>query len=156
MALFPSRTRSVPRPPSRSTPVLAVGQRVFVNATSGPVPLGDVNGKVLSSVHLVDGIEVEVLAWRPHGARDTRYRVRAPHGADGWLPAENLRTLLVPLPSPESPTPAQATTVADGGGRRFGQTSRTGTAPAYGSIAPAPPAPPAPVAGGGRRFGRHF
>jgi hypothetical protein len=105
-------------------PVMAVGQHVFVNTPgdrSGSVTLADVSGKTPTSVHLADGIEVEVLAWRPGGFSDTRYRVRDPHGADGWLPAENLRTALVPLPRPELPTPAPATTLADGSRRRFGQ-----------------------------------
>jgi len=156
LALFPSRNRPVTRPPARSTPVMAVGQRVFVNCAgnrSGAVTLADVSGEVLSAVHLADGIAVEVVAWRPRGASDTRYRVRAPHGADGWLPAENLRPALVPLSPPETPTPAQATTVADASGRRFGQRFQTERPPAYGSRTPAQPAP---VVGGGRRFGQHF
>jgi hypothetical protein len=104
---------------------MAVGQRVFVNSSrdrSGSVTLADVSGKVLSTVHLADGIEVEVVAWRPGGVSDTRYRVRGPHGADGWLPAENLRRALVPLPPPEPPTSAQARIVpANAKGRRFRQ-----------------------------------
>ena len=157
-----SRSRPVPRPPSRSTPVMAVGQRVFVNSAgnrSGSVTLADVSGKVLSTVHLADGIEVEVVAWRPCGVSGTRYRVREPHGADGWLPAENLRRVLTPLPPPEPPTSAQARIVADAGGRRFGQRSQPERAPSAASLPPTslPPARPAPaVAGGGRRFGQHF
>jgi hypothetical protein len=124
VAFIPSRSRRVAPPPSRSGPVIAVGQRVLVNSAgnrSGSVTLADVSGKVLSAVHLADGIEVEVVAWQPRGASDTRYRVRASNGADGWLPAANLRTVLVPLPPPEPPTPAPATTVADASRRRFGQ-----------------------------------
>ena len=157
MAFISSRSRPVPRPASRSTPVMAVGQHVFVNSAgnrSGSVALADVSGKVLSAVHLADGIEVEVVAWRQRGASDTRYRVRAPHGADGWLPAENLRRTLVPLPPPEPPTPAQATSVADASGRRFGQRSHPERPPSSGSLTPAQPT--SVVETGGRRFGQHF
>jgi hypothetical protein len=135
---------------------MAVGQRVFVNCAanrSGPVTLADVSGKVLSTVHLADGIEVEVVAWRPGGASDTRYRVRGPDGADGWLPAENLRRLLAPLPPPEPPTSAQARIVADAGRRRFGQHFETGRSPAPVSPTPAPAATAADARG--RRFGQH-
>jgi hypothetical protein len=103
---------------------MAVGQRVFVNSArdrSKPVPLGDVSGKVLSTVHLADGIEVVVVAWRPGGPGDTRYRVRGPDGADGWLPAENLRSALVPPPPPEPPAPPEPRIAAAAVGRRFGQ-----------------------------------
>jgi len=116
------------------------------------VALGDDTGKVLSGVCLADGIEVEVLAWRPRGARDTRYRVRAADGADGWLPADNLRTSLVPLPPPPTPTPAQVTVHAEGKGRPFGQRAHVEQR----SPAPLAPARPTPAVGGGRRFGQHF
>jgi hypothetical protein len=155
LAFYPSRNRSVPRSP-RSTPAFAVGQRVFVDSTgnpSGSVALGDERGNVLSAVTLADGVEVEVLAWRPRGAGGTRYRVRVPDGAGGWLPADNLRRTAVPLPAPEPPTPAQATTTADANARPFGQRSHT-KHPS--SSEPITPAEPAPVIGGGRRFGQHF
>jgi len=122
LALFPSRSRSA-QPPSRSTPVIAVGQRVYVNCPgnrSGSVILGDASGKVLSAVHLADGVEVEVIAWRPRGSSDARYRVRASaDGADGWLPADNLLRALVPRPEPAPPR-AQEVPVADTSRRRFG------------------------------------
>ena len=155
MAFIPSRGRSVPRPPSRSIPVMAVGQHVFVNSVgdrSGSVTLADVSGKVLSTVHLADGIEVEVVAWRPGGASDTRYRVRGPQGADGWLAANNLRKAAVPLP-PEAPTSAPARIVADAGGRRFGEHFATGRAAA--PVSPAPSPAGTVVEGKGRRFGQH-
>src|SRR2546428_142276 len=106
LAHFPSRNRVVPRSPSRSAPVMAVGQRVFIDVAgnrSGSVVLADESGKVLSTVHLADGFEVEVVAWRPRGPSDTRYRIRTPQGVDGWLPANNLRAALVPLPAHEPP-----------------------------------------------------
>jgi hypothetical protein len=76
---------------------------VFVScpesSDSGTLLLGDETGKVTSAHRVADGLEVEVIAWRPRGTNDTRYRVRVPStGADGWLPADNLRKLLVPPP----------------------------------------------------------
>jgi hypothetical protein len=115
---------------------LAVGQRVFVNSPDvppRPVALGDESGSLFSGASLVDGVEVEVLAWRPRGPSDTRYRVRAADGADGWLAAGNLRRSLVPPPPPSSPTPAQT------------------AVPARSSEPPSPPA-----AARGRRFGERF
>jgi len=135
---------------------MAIGQRVFVDSAgsrSGSVALADVSGKILSAVHLADGFEVEVVAWRPRGANETRYRVRAPDGVDGWLSAENLRKALVPAPRVEPSSPARATMVADPGGRPFGQRSHTEHLP---SSAPLGPAPARTVVdAGGRRFGQH-
>jgi hypothetical protein len=124
MAFIPSDRRPSGRQAASSTPVLAVGQRVFVNTVggrAGTVPLMDESGKVLRS-SLADGLEVEVIAWRPRGAGGTRYRVQAGRdGADGWLHAGNLRTTLVPPPAAESPAPPQPTAEPRSGGRRFGQ-----------------------------------
>jgi hypothetical protein len=138
--------------------VIAIGQRVFVNCPgdrSGGVFLADESGKVVSAVHLADGVEVEVVAWRPGGAHDTRYRVRTPSsGADGWLPADNLRKVLVPLPAPE-PSPAAATPVTDTGAKRFGQRAhQTDGPPASASPTPVRWGPAADAAG--RRFGQRF
>jgi len=158
LAFHTSRGRAIARPPSRSGPVMAIGQLVFVDSAgsrSGSVPLGDVSGKVVSSVHLADGVEVRVLEWRPRGANETRYRVQAPHGVDGWLPAENLRSTLVAVPRAdrvEPATPPHATSSADPGARPFGQRRHSEWSPQ--------PSPPAPVTDasatddGPRRFGR--
>ena len=104
MAFFPSRARSLPQSPRRALPSIAIGRRVFVDCAesdSGTLFLGDETGKVISAQRVADGLEVEVIAWRPRGANGTRYRVRVPStGADGWLPADKLRKLLVPLPAP--------------------------------------------------------
>jgi hypothetical protein len=89
--------------------VLAVGRHVFVNVVGSParpVPLGDESGARPSGRCLPDGVEVEVLAWRPRGPTDTRYRVRAADGSDGWLPAGNLRTSFVAPPPPAPPVAA--------------------------------------------------
>jgi hypothetical protein len=78
---------------------LAVGQVVFVNCRPGDVAvtLTDEAGDPISSI-INDGVEVQVLAWRPRGSAGTRYRVRVGRdGADGWLAARQLRaTALVP------------------------------------------------------------
>jgi hypothetical protein len=107
--------------------VLAVGQRVFIHSLDSPtrpVALGDESGALASGQHLIDGVEVEVMAWRPRGPSDTRYRVRASDGVDGWLAAGNLRksSVRVPLPPAADPPPPSppARTVADRG-RRFGE-----------------------------------
>jgi hypothetical protein len=137
--------------------VIAVGRHVFVNcpgSLSGSVVLADESGKVLSTVHLADGAEVEVVAWRPRVAGEAYYRVRAPSsGADGWLAGVNLRSALISLPAPEPPA-VQATPVADAGGKRIAQRSQPGQRPVSGSATTAE-AVPAPDAGG-RRFGQHF
>jgi hypothetical protein len=135
---------------------MAVGQHVFVNSAagrSGSVTLADVSGKVPSTTHLADGMEVEVVAWRPGGASDTRYRVRGPQGADGWLPAQNLRRLLVPLPPPGPVASAPGRSVADTGGRRFGERFAPGGASA--PVSPEPAPAETAVDGKGRRFGQH-
>ena len=119
----PQHSRPTSRPPARSLPVLAVGQRVFVNTigdASGSIALGDVSGKVLSAIHLVDGTAVEVVAWRPNGRSNTRYRVQSSQGADGWLAAENLRCGLTAVAPDEPPTGATARDVINPSGRRFG------------------------------------
>jgi len=127
--------------------VIAIGQRVFVNCAenggSEPLFLGDETGKVISTQRVADGVEVEVIAWRPRGANETRYRVRVlSTGADGWLSADNLRKLLGPPReeklaagdgdgpppprfntgrSPSSPATDEPDAHADDRGRRFGQ-----------------------------------
>jgi hypothetical protein len=133
---------------------MAIGQRVFVDSAgspSGSVPLGDLSGKIASAVRLADGDEVRVLEWRPRGANETRYRVQAPHGVDGWLPAENLRSTLVAVPRVAPAGPPRTTMVADSGGRRFGQRVHPER-----PSAPVGSAPVQPVADSvGRRFGQH-
>jgi hypothetical protein len=156
LALLPPRSRSIPRPPS--TPAIAVGQRVFVhspNGRQGLVSLSDQDGKDLrAAVRLADGLEVEVVAWRPRVAGDAHYRVRAPsNGADGWLSAVNLRSGSVPLLPPERPA-TQATPVTDPGERRFGQRSHTRQPPASGT--PATGGSPLASDDGRRGFGQHF
>jgi hypothetical protein len=132
---------------------MAVGQHVFVNCPgnrTGSVVLADESGKVLSAVHLADGVEVEVIAWRPRGASDTRYRVRTPSdAADGWLPSANLRKTLVPAPEPPTETAA-----SDGGGRPFGRRSHIDQPQPFESPPAAQPAPASDARG--RRFGQHF
>ena len=168
MASFLSRARSVPPSSRRALPVIAIGQRVFVNcpesSDSGTLFLGDETGKVISAQRVADGLEVEVIAWRPRGANGTRYRVRVPStGADGWLPADNLRKLLVPLPPPASLSQEEKLTASDargrrgavgGGRRRFGQHFDTENSP--GSSSSASDEPDTRADDRGRRFGQRF
>src|SRR4051812_42791119 len=145
------------RPPSRSGPVIAIGQRAFVNSAgsrSGSVALADVSGKIVSNVHLADGAEVQVVAWRPRGSNETRYRVQAPDGVDGWLPAENLRSTLVPVPRAEDAAAPRAIPAGDSGGRRFGERRHPERAS---EPVPVPVSYVPPFADGGiRRFGQNL
>jgi len=159
LAFSPFRNRTAPRPPVRSVPVMAVGQRVFVNCpgiVSATVLLGDESGKVESTTRVVDGTEVEVLAWRPRGASGTRYRVRvSSDGADGWLAAENLRKSLAP--APETSPVAPPTSGDDDDVRPFGQRSLPARSPAPVSAPAAPPSAASVTAdSAGRRFGQRF
>ena len=165
LAFFPTRARSTPRASRSSLPTIAIGRLVFVNChpsdRSGAVFLADESGKVISAVRVADGLEVEVIAWRPRGAAETRYRVRVRStGAEGWLPAENLRTVLIPLPPPAPPaaaalTPARATPIA-GSRRRFGQHFDAAPARTASSSSPASGSPAPSGDDRGRRFGQHF
>ena len=122
MSFVSSRNQSA-RSPGGATPVLAVGQRVFVHCGTdrpGSVLLADENG-VPSRSSLADGVEVEVVAWRPRGAGGTRYRVRAgADGTDGWLHASNLRISRVPPPVSDAPPVSRPDPRATSTGRRFG------------------------------------
>jgi hypothetical protein len=107
-------------PAAKSRVVLAVGQRAFVNALPDalrPVVLTDDHGHPGDGT-LRDGTEVEIVGWRPRGAKGTRYRVRdRSGGSDGWLEAEELRTTPSrPTPEPAGPPPTALQ------GRRFGST----------------------------------
>jgi hypothetical protein len=84
------------RPPStpKDPPVLGVGRRVVVTCRkngSDRVTLTDENGtSALATV--ADGVEVEILAWRPRRGGDTRYRVvSTTGGVEGWLGAASLK-----------------------------------------------------------------
>ena len=84
------RLPSSPKDP----PVLGVGRRVVVTCRkngSDRVTLTDENGtSALATV--ADGVEVEILAWRPRRGGDTRYRVVSTSGGiEGWLGAASLK-----------------------------------------------------------------
>ena len=123
MSFMSPRNRPA-RPPREARTVLAVGQRVFVNSGSADgmrsVAFTDGHGAPTSG-GLRDGVEVEVLAWRPRGSAGTRYRVRDRlDGADGWLAADELRTTAVrPAPAPSAAVAAPSSDMA-GAGRPFG------------------------------------
>jgi hypothetical protein len=74
--------------------VFPIGRRVFVACTAAPptpVILTDDSGH-LARGSLRDGVEVEIVAWRPHGPQGTRYLVRAESkGLEGWLGATEVR-----------------------------------------------------------------
>ena len=93
---FPSRNPRKPTTSGNAGPIFGVGRQVFVHCPGGRedrTALFDDKGGVLGS--LIDGAEVEVLAWLPRGSA-TRYLVRATHTElSGWLGAANLRTTRV-------------------------------------------------------------
>jgi len=85
---------SAPLQKNRPATILSVGRRAYVNCR-GRVALAEDDGRT-SPNSLADGAEVEILAWRPLGARGTRYRVRAQQdGHEGWLAADALRQTAV-------------------------------------------------------------
>ena len=112
---FPQSHGVQPQRPRSTTPILAVGHRVLVscpgNGTRG-VTLTDSDGTTpLATV--VDGAEVEIVAWQPRGAGGTRYRIKATSGGmQGWLAAANLRARPLPPPPPRPvatpPVPSRA------------------------------------------------
>src|SRR5262249_28092663 len=93
----------------RRTAVFAVGRRVYVAALGERpthVALTDDAGAD-ARTRLADGTEVEVLAWRPRGSGDTRYRVRATrNGLEGWLAVDNLRGTQSAVSAPTEPPPS--------------------------------------------------
>jgi len=82
--------------------VLAVGWRAIVTGRAGKanhVVLTDNDGTTPLGT-LAAGLEVEILAWRPHGTHDTRYRVLSRKGGiEGWLAAASLTPSRLPLPA---------------------------------------------------------
>lgn len=97
MAFPGGHFRAAASPSSRGrTPavVFPIGRRVFVACTAAPlvrVTLTDDSGQVARG-SLRDGVEVEIVAWRPHGPQGTRYLVRAAgKELEGWLGAAEVR-----------------------------------------------------------------
>ncbi len=91
---------SVRLPTPKAPPPLGVGSRVTVTCLSDGsdrVTLTDDSGtSALATV--AEGVEVEILAWRPRRGTDTRYRVVATNGGvEGWLGAKSLQRRLPPL-----------------------------------------------------------
>ena len=123
---FSQRPFRRPSPVRVGGSVLAVGWRAYV-ARSGDGPArvtltDDAGTSALAS--LVDGTEVEILAWRPRGAVGTRYRVRStPNNLEGWLAAGNLRPARAPVsPRPAGPPPPAARAATTPGARRSNPT----------------------------------
>jgi hypothetical protein len=97
--------------------VFSVGRRVFIHCPHEPqrgVALTDEAGRAVSQ-RLPDGLEVEIVAWRPRGSGGTRYRVRATAiEADGWVSAAEVRAdLEPPPPAPPRDTDARSAEHAD-------------------------------------------
>jgi hypothetical protein len=113
--------------------VLSVGRRVFLNCPPGGhrrVTLTDDAGQSMRH-SFGDGVEVEILAWRPHAPGGARYRVQVmgPDRIEGWLGAADLRPALVPAaaPAPAAATreePAPVRRSREDSGRKFGSRSR--------------------------------
>jgi hypothetical protein len=124
MSFVPPRSATPsPRSARNALPVLSVGRRVFVHSRteSRRVSLTDEAGNA-ASLSLADGVEVEIVAWRPRGSAGTRYRVVATaNGAEGWVGADELR----PTETAVTPPPPSAVATAVDTKARFGQrTSR--------------------------------
>ena len=135
---FSSR-RAMPRPPRLSF-IIPIGGHVFMHSRAGAsrsVPLADETGRELSGASITDGVEVEVVAWRPRGPTDTRYRVQTIAGEplDGWVFAQELRRSLIPAAEAAASAP-------------------TATAPGHGPQQQ--PARPSKADAAGRRFGQRF
>jgi hypothetical protein len=138
--------RAITRPPRLSF-IIPIGGHVFVHCRAGgsrSVPLADESGHELSGASLVDGVEVEVVAWRPRGPTDTRYRVRATDGerSEGWVFAQELRRSLIPAAEAAASVPAAAAPAPPVAQRAHDQHRR--------------PARPDPADNTGRRFGQRF
>jgi len=98
---FPPFPGVSPPPSAKVRPVLGVGWRVIVTCGGGGddrVTLTDATGEsALATV--ADGVEVEILAWRPCRGGDSRYRVVSTSGVEGWLGGASLQ----PRPLSQSP-----------------------------------------------------
>ena len=141
---FSSR-RAMPRPPRLSF-IIPIGGRVFMHCRTGAsrsVPLAEEIGAELSGTSLTDGVEVEVVAWRPRGPTDTRYRVRTITGErlEGWVFAQELRRSLSPAPEATASAPSPTASADPVGPRAFPHRHLAG--------------PPRP-ADAGQRFGERF
>lgn len=131
MSMMPPRN---PAPARDTRPVLSVGRRVFLNCPTGDhrrVTLTDDNGQ--NTRHsLADGVEVEILAWRPRAPGGARYRVQVMGGdrIEGWLGTADLRPARVPAAAAPPQQAAAGREEAasrrkpqDNTGRKFGQRS---------------------------------
>ena len=99
MATFDNLPPSRPAPRrEKNAPVFCVGWRAFVHwplraGAHGPepVPLLDTSGKPLAN-DLVDGQQVEIVAWRPRSREGLVYQVRrVADGSEWWIGAQYLR-----------------------------------------------------------------
>ena len=120
MPMIPRAT--APLQKAKPSTILSVGRRAYDNCR-GRIALAEDDGRT-SPNSLPDGAEVEVLAWRPLGARGTRYSVRAQQdGHEGWLAADALRQTVAPVPAEPAATekPAALRPAVQDTHRKFGQ-----------------------------------
>jgi hypothetical protein len=103
--------RSAPALRPKEGPVLAVGGRAIVTCQNGGrVTLTDEAG-TSALAPIADGVEVEVLAWRPRRGA-TRYRVMSIDGGlEGWVGAVSLKAC------PPPPSPPKAAGAGDSASR---------------------------------------
>jgi hypothetical protein len=100
MGAFDHQRSSKPAPrQNKNHPIFCVGWRAFMNwpqspgGVPRPVPLTDASGLPLAN-DLVDGEEVEILAWKPRSREGIAYQVRRlSDGTEWWVSAPLLRRL---------------------------------------------------------------
>src|SRR5262249_42843256 len=117
--LRPSGTMQPPSAPQKKEdPILAVGRLAVVTCRSEKSDRGtltDENGTA-ALAPVADGVEVEILAWRPRRGGGTRYRVvPTKGGVEGWVGAASLKAREIPPPprvaaAARPPEPAAAKT----------------------------------------------
>jgi hypothetical protein len=102
MGFFQTSFRA-PASARKRTSVFAVGRRVYVACSrEHPPRVALKDDAEVARSSLSDGTEVEILAWRPRGFGETRYRVRSTGtGLEGWLAVANLRSTQAAIAPPD-------------------------------------------------------
>jgi len=105
---FASMANARPQSGAKSVPTIGVGWRAVVRSGGSPnVTLTDEAG-IATLANVADGIEVEILAWRPTRGGEARYRVvTTSGGVEGWLGAAKLQRREIPfVPKPVAAAPS--------------------------------------------------